>query len=194
MVLRRFFKKTTAVPLVAGSLSMASARTQPPSGLSRQSGLHFIPREFETEADDGTPLYGRGWLLHDEDDLAISEADPRLGNGGILIFKVAGVTFHPLALQQSCFNPGNEVKLVAEPTNPVDANAIAVWDLSLRHQLGYVPRARTSRIRKGFGKNTSARAYVWWDWHKVDCKRCGVKVVVLQMPYKFTPLSDFVVP
>jgi hypothetical protein len=42
--------------------------------------------------------------------------------------------------------------------------------------------------------NPNARSYVWWDWHKTDCMRCGVKIVVLPMAHKFTPLPDFVVP
>ncbi|MGH7913586.1 MAG: HIRAN domain-containing protein [Candidatus Binataceae bacterium] len=117
-----------------------------------------------------------------------------LDDAGVLIFNVAGVTFRPQALQERCFNPGNEVKLQAEPTNLVDVNAIAVWDRSRRHQLGYVPRDRTSRIRRSLGANPSARAYIWWDWHKSDCMRCGVKIVVLPVARKFTPLSDFVVP
>jgi hypothetical protein len=72
---------------------MASARIHPPSSLSRQAGLLFIPRQFETTADDGTLLYGRGPVIPDEDDLALSEPDPLLDNEGILIFNVAGVPF-----------------------------------------------------------------------------------------------------
>lgn len=194
MPLRRLFKRTTPIPVAAASTSKVSARSHPPGSPTGQARLHFIPREFETTADDGTPLYGRGWVIHDEHDLAVSEADPLLDDAGVLIFNVAGVTFRPQALQERCFNPGNEVKLLAEPTNPVDVNAIAVWDRSRRHQLGYVPRDRTSRVRRSLGANPSARAYIWWDWHKSDRMRCGVKIVVLSVARKFTPLSDFVVP
>jgi hypothetical protein len=194
MPLRCLFKRTTVVRVAAASASTASSRIHPPSSLSRAAGLQFIPREFETTADDGTPLCGRGWVIHDGDDLAVSEADLLLDDEGILIFNVAGVTFRPQALQERCFNPGNEVALLAEPTNPVDVNAIAVWDHSRRHHLGYVPRDRTWRIRRSLRANPNARSYVWWDWHKTDCIRCGVKIVVLPMAHKFTPLSDFVVP
>jgi hypothetical protein len=194
MALRGLFKRSTAVPLAAAPRAMASVRVNTPGLSQGQSGLRFIEREFETAADDGTALYGRGWVIHDEDDLAVAEADPLLASEQILIFNVAGVTFRPKALQERCFNPGNEVRLIPEPTNPVDKNAIAVWDHARRHHLGYVPKGRTSEIRRGLGASPNARTYVWWDWHKNDCMRCGVKIVVLPAPHSFTRYPDFVLP
>ena len=153
--------------------------------------LTFKLREFDTSADDGTPIYGRGWVVRDEHGQALSDHDELLDDCGALIFKVAVVTFRPAALRLSCFNPGNHVKLVKEPTNPVDANAIAVWDHSQRHHLGYVPATRTWRIRIGLDGNPNAHAYIWWDWHKSDGKRCGIKAVLLPHPTTFTAFPDW---
>ena len=115
--------------------------------------------------------------MHDEDDLGLPEDDALLDAGGIVIFKVAGVTFRPSELQLACFNPGNEVALMKEPTNPVDPNAIAVWDAAQRHHVGYVPANRTWRVRIGIDGNRDSRAYIWWDWQKHNgsrWERCGL--------------------
>ncbi len=129
--------------------------------------------------------------MRDEAGQALSDQDELLDDCGVLIFKVAGVTFRSAALQLSCFNPGNEVRLVKEPTNPVDVNAIAVCDYSQRRHLGYVPATLTWRIRIGLEGNPNAHALVWWDWHKSDGERCGVKVVLLPHPATFTSLPDW---
>jgi hypothetical protein len=137
-------------------------------------------------------IYGRGWVIHDsKTDSAFEEADPLLDDASILIFNVRGVTFHKDALQQSCFNPGHEVLIVPEPDNPVDEDALAVWDTRRRHHLGYVPKERTWRFRVSLDGNRDSRAYVWWDWHKTNGERCGVKVVMLPHPAEFVPMSDW---
>jgi hypothetical protein len=157
--------------------------------------LRFVDREFGTYADDGTEIYGRGWVIHDATtDSAFEEADPLLDDASILVFNVRGVTFHKAALQQSCFNPGHEVLIVPEPDNPVDEDALAVWDASRRHHLGYVPKERTWRFRLSLDGNRDSRAYVWWDWHKTNGERCGVKVVMLPHPAEFVPLLDWQPP
>jgi hypothetical protein len=154
--------------------------------------LRFVERQFDTYADDGTEIYGRGWVIHDSTtDRAFEEADPLLDGASILIFNVRGVTFRKGALQQPCFNPGHKVLIVPEPDNPVDKDALAVWDASRRHHLGYVPKERTWRFRISLGANRDSRAYVWWDWHKTNGERCGVKVVLLPYPAALEPMPDW---
>src|SRR5579872_2850235 len=112
MALRNLFRRTVRARAAATPVPVGNASVHLPTSASRQGELNFVLREFETTADDGAILYGRGWVIHDEDDRGVPEADPRLDNAGILIFNVAGVTFRPQALQESCFNPGHEVQLV----------------------------------------------------------------------------------
>jgi hypothetical protein len=61
--------------------------------------------------------------------------DPR-----ILVLRVAGVCFRPESLEDSSFDPGRPLSLVAEPDNPHDPNAVGVWNAERTLQLGYVPR------------------------------------------------------
>ncbi len=55
----------------------------------------------------------------------------------------------------------------------------------------YVPATLTWCIRIGLEGNPNAHAYIWWDWHKSDGERCGVKVVLLPHPATFTSLPDW---
>jgi hypothetical protein len=61
--------------------------------------------------------------------------DPR-----IIVVPVAGVSFRPESLDDPSFDPGHRLALVAEPDNPHDPNAVAVWNDARSLQLGYVPR------------------------------------------------------
>lgn len=181
-------RRTGAAPSAPG---VAQVHVPPSTNAGPAGNLRFIEREFEAEADDGTPICGRGWVIHDLDDVAIAEDDPLLDRLGIVIFKVAGVTFRPAALQASCFNPGCEVKLIKEPQNPVDKKAIAVWDAKRHHHLGYVPKDQTWRLHLLLDGTSSPHGYVWWDWHKSDGARCGVKIVMLPAAGTLRQLPDF---
>ena len=52
---------------------------------------------------------------------------------------VAGVSFRPVAVTDSSFDPGARLALVPEPENEHDPNAVAVFDAERRQQAGYVP-------------------------------------------------------
>lgn len=182
---------------VALPANSSPAPSPPQQDAARDVSLTFKPREYDADGDDGTTIYGRGWVVHDDDDLGLREDDPVLDASGVVIFKVAGVTFRPTELQLACFNPGNEVALVKEPTNPVDPDAIAVWDVARRHHVGYVPAKLTWRVRIGMDGNADSRAYIWWDWHKQNRRRwerCGLKVVQLPHEAALAPLGDWQPP
>jgi hypothetical protein len=58
----------------------------------------------------------------------------------VLVVPVAGVSFRPGAVDDSSFDPGRRLDLVAEPENEHDPNAVAVWNQERSLQAGYVPR------------------------------------------------------
>ena len=60
--------------------------------------------------------------------------DPR-----IRVIKLAGVSYRLDSVQDDAFAPGRRLKLVPEPNNEHDPNAIGVWDEDERLQAGYVP-------------------------------------------------------
>lgn len=57
----------------------------------------------------------------------------------VLDFAIAGGWYHGLGRVRDSIAPGDRLRLVAEPENPYDRYAVAVWRGDLK--LGYVPRA-----------------------------------------------------
>jgi hypothetical protein len=77
-----------------------------------------------------------GYFLRD----AVTGEPVRWEDPRILVLPVAGVSFRPESLDDSSFDPGRPLSLVAEPDNPHDPNAVGVWNAERTLQLGYVPR------------------------------------------------------
>jgi hypothetical protein len=77
----------------------------------------------------------RGYRLRDAaTDSPVSWEDPR-----IRVVPVAGVSYRPDALDDPSFDPGRRLALVAEPDNPHDPHAVAIYNEGRTLQLGYVP-------------------------------------------------------
>eukprot|EP00466_Bigelowiella_natans_P018819 jgi/Bigna1/81207/fgenesh1_pg.78_\ len=92
-------------------------------------------------------------------------------NGPLEYFTVAGVTFEGRQRIVKALQPRQIVRLEREPTNPYDPDAIAVRTLN-GTQIGYVPRALTSRFRHpiAFGRVESIGKSPSGAW---GCKWCG---------------------
>lgn len=65
---------------------------------------------------------------------------------GLHSFAVAGTSYHQAAVKAGEFTPGAPVRLVREPDNVHDANAIAVYAESGRRAAGYVPKGQARRL------------------------------------------------
>ena len=65
---------------------------------------------------------------------------------GLESFRIAGVSFRREAYENVLYSPGWPLMLLPEPDNPVDPNAVAVWDMQKIEKLGYVPKAQAKRI------------------------------------------------
>lgn len=79
----------------------------------------------------------RGYHLRDAaTEETVSWEDPR-----IRVVPVAGVSYRPAALDDPSFDPGRRLALVAEPDNPHDPRAVAIYNEERTLQLGYVPVA-----------------------------------------------------
>jgi hypothetical protein len=111
---------------------------------------------------------GDGFRLRD----ASTEEPVREDDARIRVVKLAGVSYRLDELQDEGFTPGRPLRLVAEPDNEHDPNAISVWDAEQRVQAGYVPAE-------------DARELVADEWQAVslhqffeDGKRCGLRVLL----------------
>ncbi len=59
--------------------------------------------------------------------------------GHVFVTWVAGISYYVDAVDSPDFAPGREVVLRLEPDNPVDPNAIGVWNGAGTIQVGHVP-------------------------------------------------------
>lgn len=88
----------------------------------------------------GRNKYMRGFFIRDAStDRSISHQQLSELVPGAVVFNVAGTSHRQDALQGPAFAPSEPVKLIPEPSNPYDRNAIAVWDTNRRKHIGYVP-------------------------------------------------------
>jgi len=79
----------------------------------------------------------RGYFLRD----AATGERVRWEDPRIRVIAVSGVSYRPEALDDPSFDPGRRLALVAEPDNPHDPHAVAIYDAGRRQQVGYVPAA-----------------------------------------------------
>lgn len=106
----------------------------------------------------GRNKFMRGFYIRDAStDRGISYEELSELVPGAVVFNVAGTSHRQDALQGPAFAPGEPVKLIPEPKNPYDPNAVAVWDTNRRAHIGYVPAdlaptiGRIFRGREPFG-------------------------------------------
>lgn len=133
----------------------------------------LIEADFDPDGDK-TDLMWFGFHIRDEKGLAVPY--DRAREFGLNIFNVAGVTYRPDMLQRDCFKPGTTVKLLAEPDNKHDPNAVSVWDQYGSWMVGYVPREQNRRVRAAIEK-ADQQALVLAEQRK-DGKRVSLTVMV----------------
>src|SRR5438045_2418755 len=71
----------------------------------------------------------------------------RLGTDFALV-SITGGRYHSNSLRQSAFDPGQRVMILPEPENPIDPEALAVWDSSKAYHCGYIPTSYLDRVRR----------------------------------------------
>lgn len=67
---------------------------------------------------------------------------------GIFMFRARGVTYHEDAVLAASLTPGTRIRLVREPENEFDANAIALYATRGDAPVGYVNKQNAARIAK----------------------------------------------
>lgn len=72
--------------------------------------------------------------------------DVDLDGAGVHVLRVVGVSHRREEVQSEAFAPGEPVILMPEPDNPQDRFALAVRDLGLGAQAGYVPATRSREL------------------------------------------------
>jgi hypothetical protein len=107
--------------------------------------VHLREDTHSFTGDDGHTVWCGGYAPITEDGQFLSLAEHHASDPHCFYCKVAGVQHYP-ALTRKQFGPDSQIGLVAEPTNPYDKNAVAVWDIADACQVGYVPAELSGEI------------------------------------------------
>ena len=107
------------------------------------------------------------WLRDASTGDAVSWSDPRLR-----VIKVAGTSYRADALQDDAFAPGRRLALVPEPENEHDPNAVAVFDVERRLQVGYVPAEVAPEL------HGDEQAVALWEFRGDDGARIGLRMLI----------------
>jgi len=122
----------------------------------------YLPREREAEVievDEGGAVNLRLERVRDLLVLAtpsgewINPYSPALHRLGITIFKLRGVSHYEVAVKAGDFSPGASVRLVREPDNQHDPNAIAVNAADGTGPAGYVNKQNVARLTKRLNRS-----------------------------------------
>jgi hypothetical protein len=121
---------------------------------------------YQPVGDDGDPIFG----FQDEDfDYAVH---------GARACKVAGVTHRQHEIQSDEFSPGRRLRLVPDPANSHDGNAIEVRTSDGRLMAGFIPREIAAAIAPRFRRDGPWEAMSLWEWRTVSRGRIGIRVLM----------------
>lgn len=130
------------------------ARRQRHSGVIQRSE-YLSPEDearYVTAGDDGKPnlrlVRKRGQLVLTVPEGMVSFRSRALPKLGIYAFRARGVSFHDEAVTTAGLSAGAKVRLVREPDNPHDPNAVALHAGDAAEPFGYVNTQNAARISR----------------------------------------------
>ena len=145
----------------------------------------FEPRASGYISRRGQPVGGFGYVLRDRP-VVPKRFQNRVNtySPSIDVIRVVGARYREQALQAESFDPGRALELIPEPGNPHDPNAVAVWDASLDHHVGYVTRGIARRIGSRLGAGRIAAVRSTWQWRDLRSgRRTGLHIAVSAAPH-----------
>ena len=135
----------------------------------------LILREGETVAGAGYVVEGhryKPWFW---------DAGVAARGAGLRVVRVAGTGFTGEAIERDEFAPLKPVRLVAEPENEHDGDAVAIYDESGSVRGGYVPRGIASDVKRDLESGRLGRARVVWH--------CAISRVAAHRPLRDDPAA-----
>ncbi len=138
------------------------------------------------EAFGDQALESRGLRLKDEHSIWLTpgEVGRDLGQLGARIVEVAGITHHP-DHDAPAFAAEQQVRLVPEPGNRYDRNAIAVRSADGRLMAGYLPREVAAWCHRRGGAFSGL--VVWEYRHAGQAGRVGLRLLIAPAPITVEP-------
>ncbi|MEH1030007.1 HIRAN domain-containing protein [Micromonospora profundi] len=87
-------------------------------------------------------------LCEDDTGLLVGPTDRRLPRAGVYISQLRGEAHHRAECRAGNFTSGEPVRLVREPENPYDRNAVAVYDATGKYMAAYVNKQKARTLAK----------------------------------------------
>lgn len=87
-------------------------------------------------------------LVEDSTGLLVGPTHRALTKAGIYVSQLRGEVYNATACRRGDFSPGARVRLVREPSNAHDVNAVAVFDATGRHRAAYVNKQKARALAK----------------------------------------------
>lgn len=100
--------------------------------------LNLIADDGQFGGDDGATISATGYMPLDDDDEPIHHSDHGPVIPGLFLFRIAGMSHHPVGAQSSAVSPFGDVFLFHEPDNEVDSNAVGIFTATM-DRIGYAP-------------------------------------------------------
>jgi hypothetical protein len=116
--------------------------------------------------DDGEPVFG--FMRRDVDYAA----------HGVRACNVAGVSYRHHELQSDEFAPLGRLRLVPDPSNSYDGNAIEVRSSDGKLMVGFIPRETAAEMAPCFKRDGPWEAMSVWEWRTVSRGRIGIRVLM----------------
>jgi len=143
---------------------------------ARISGRGVWPALAETRGDEPRFISYGSWMLRHRSDL--------------LHVRLAGLQYRDAAARTTADGaPGERLQLLPEPSNPANADALAVFTADRRHQLGYVYDDDLRDVRAALDRGWVALNA--WEWRHENGERYGVHLL-LAAPQDVARLEEIV--
>lgn len=135
----------------------------------------FVDKDGETVKGSGIqPLDQNGELIHK---VSGDQHFDHLGEG-VRACSVAGVEHRHREVQSADFAPGKRLRLVADPENPFDRNAIEVRSADGKLMAGFVPREIAAELAPLFKRDRTWDAMSVWEWQTHSRGRVGLRMLL----------------
>jgi len=162
-----------------GLLPEQQARQTAPGSAPQYAAQPDSPFRYRLDYRDAEEGFGRGYLVVRNADGRVLRWRTLPKSQGLESVAVVGEQYRLDALQDEAFAPGRPLRLVREPENEYDPNAVAVCDAEGRLQAGYVPRTEAERIGKKLEADAGLRCYSVWELTDEDGRRVQLRILLL---------------
>ncbi|HEX5224031.1 MAG TPA: HIRAN domain-containing protein [Solirubrobacteraceae bacterium] len=121
-------------------------RLRPASAPDAQFTVRVYAERRTFRGAKGDELYSDGQVPVDGSGRPLGETEHRTSDQRVYHCRVSGTHHYPSALGDPRFGNGSRVTFRAEPGNPTDPNAVAIWDAGGTVQVGYVPASLSRTV------------------------------------------------